>query len=117
VRADQDGVDMKPPLSPAHQAVADELHEEARSWGWRAQLIADRIAELEKLELASERALKRYTDDRNIADAVQDLRQRLANAELCLFREEYDHATSLCERVERDLIALRQTGRELEAVL
>jgi hypothetical protein len=104
-------------MSPAHQAVADELHEEARSWRWRAQLIADRIAELERLELATERALRPYASDRNIADAIQDLRQRLADAELWLFREEHDYATSLCKRVERDLIALRRTGRELGAVL
>jgi hypothetical protein len=108
---------MKPPLSPAHQAIADQLYEEASCSRWRAQLIADRIAELELLELAIERALKPYAADRTIAGAVLDLRQRVAVAELWLLREEHDYAASLCERVERELIALRHVGRELGAAL
>jgi hypothetical protein len=117
VCTDQDETDMRPPLGAAPQAVADQLHDEGRFRHWPSQRIADRIAELERLEFATERALKPYASDRNIADAVQDLRQRLADAELWLFREEHRYGASLCARAQRELIALRQTGRELGAVL
>ena len=59
---------MRPPLSPAHQA--GQVHEEACSWRWRSQLIADRIAELERLELATERVLRREATNATCASAT-----------------------------------------------
>jgi hypothetical protein len=108
---------MKSPLSHAHQAIADRLHEEARWWRWRSRLIADRIGELENLELATERTLRSHAGDRVIAEAVLHLRETISDAELWLFREEHDYAESLCERAERELIVLRRSGREAGDVL
>jgi hypothetical protein len=105
---------MKPPLSLAHQAIADRLYEPVR---WRSRLIADRISELETFELATERALSGHAGDRVIAEVVLHLRETIADAELWLFREEHDYAEALCERAERELIALRQAGREFGVAL
>jgi hypothetical protein len=82
---------------------------------WRSPLLIARIAELELLELATERALQFHAGDDDIG-TVLHVRETLADAELWLIREELDYAQSFCERVERELIALRQAGRKLGAV-
>jgi hypothetical protein len=108
---------MKLPLSPTHQAIADRLHEAARWWRWRSRLIADRISELENLELATERTLRGHAGRNDIREAVLHLRETIADAELWLFREENDYAEAFCERAERELIALHQAGREFGVAL
>jgi hypothetical protein len=98
--------------SPAHQATADRLHE-AAVWSWRRRLIADRIAELENLELATERALRTHAGDNNISEAVLHLRELLSHAELMLQWEQPSYADLACERAERELIALRGIARQV----
>jgi hypothetical protein len=107
---------MRPPLNPAHQAIARQVYEEASSRRWRNQLIADRIAEPERLELATERALREHAGANNISEAVPHLRELLSHAELMLQWEEPDYTELACERPERELIALRGFSRQVGAV-
>jgi hypothetical protein len=107
---------MNPSPSPAHQAIADRLHEAANCWSWRRGLIAERIGELETLELATERALSGHAGGNDIGEAVLHLRELLAHSELMLQWEEPDYAELVCERAERELIALRGVARQVGAV-
>jgi hypothetical protein len=102
--------------SPTHQATADRLHEAANCWSWRRRLIADRIAELEDLELATERALRAHAGGNDIREAVLHVRELLARAEQMLQWEEPDYAELVCERAERELIALRGVARQVGAI-
>jgi hypothetical protein len=96
---------------PAHQATADRLHEAI--WSWRRRLIADRIAELETLELATERALSGHAGGNDIREAVLHLRELLSRAELMLQWEQPDYADMASERAERELITLRGIARQV----
>jgi hypothetical protein len=110
-------------MHPSHQAVADQMREEARCRPWRRLLIGDRIRELEDLEAATEDALIRYARavDDLIAvyeitrDAVLHLRELLSYAGRCWAEYELD-IDGLLERIEHELIALRGLGRDLGAV-
>jgi hypothetical protein len=72
-----------------------------------------RIAELETLELATERALSGHAGGNDIREAVLHLRELLSRAELMLQWEQPDYADMASERAERELITLRGIARQV----
>jgi hypothetical protein len=77
--------------------------------------LRDRIGRLMDIEEAAETALLPYAVVTEISDAVLNLRGLLEHADILWRWGEYEYAGNICERIERELAALRCREVELLA--
>jgi hypothetical protein len=98
-------------MSPAHQAVAEPLHAQAR-WFCRRRFIGDHIRELEDLEHALEQTLSPWAGDGEIRAAVLRLRQLLERAGELWGAGALDHAVEVAEQATLALAALRAASAQ-----